>query len=211
MPHASLRAMMLSLALSLVAAPPVSAAPPSFSCAKASGAAEQAICQDGTLAALDREIARLYRLALGGRSLDAQRRKELIATQRGWIKGRNDCWKAGDLAACIRDSAMSRIGELRAQFPAARSDDAHGVSLGPVAVRCPQGAKEIQATFVNVEPPMALLAWADRQSLVLTIARSASGARYTAVAPGGDALFWQKGPEARVQLPGGAEQVCSVG
>jgi hypothetical protein len=38
----------------------------------------------------------------------------------------------------------------------------------------------------------------------------ASGARYTARIPQGEALFWQKGPEAIVQLPGTKEQNCSV-
>lgn len=188
---------------------PAVAASPSFSCARPSGAAEEDVCKDDTLAALDRETARLYRLALGSRDLGAKDKKELVAYQRGWIKGRNDCWKAGDAKACIRDSYMVRIGELRTRFAAARSQDKQGVSLGPASVRCPDGM-DIKATFVNVEPPLALLALPDTSSLVLTIARSASGARYTATSSQGEALFWQKGPEAFVQIPGGREQTCTV-
>ena len=104
---------------------------------------------------------------------------------------------------------MVRIGELRTRFAAARSQDKRGVSLGPVSVRCPDGL-DIRASFVNVEPPLALLALPDTRHLVLTIVRSASGARYTAATPQGEALFWQKGPEAIVQVPGGKEQTCSV-
>ncbi|SDZ96751.1 MliC family protein [Variovorax sp. YR216] len=198
----------MGFCLLLPAAPPAAAASPSFSCARPSGAAEEAVCKDDMLAALDRETARLYRLAVGTRDLGAKEKKELIAYQRGWFKGRNDCWKAGDARACIRDSYMVRIGELRTRFAAARSGDTQGVSLGPASVRCPDGLN-IKATFVNVEPPLALLAL-DANNLVLTIARSASGARYTATTQQGEALFWQKGPEAIVQIPGGKEQTCSV-
>jgi len=206
--HASRWVVVSGLSLSLMAAQSAFAASPSFSCAKPSGAAEQAICKDDTLAALDRETARLYALAVGTPDLGAKQKKELVAFQRGWIKGRNDCWKAEDAKACIRESYMVRIGELRGQFASARSKDKQGVSHGPVAVRCPDGAA-FKATFVNVDPSLALLASTDR-SLVLTVARSASGARYTATTPQGDALLWQKGPEALVQLPGGKEQSCSV-
>ncbi|MBB3176635.1 MliC family protein [Variovorax sp. Sphag1AA] len=199
----------MGFSLLLTTASPAMAASPSFSCATPSGAAEEAVCKDDTLAALDRETARLYRLASSTRGLGAKEKKELVAYQRGWIKGRNDCWKAADANACIRDSYMVRIGELRTRFAAARSQDKQGVSHGPASVRCPDGM-DIKATFVNVEPPLALLALPDSSSLVLTIARSASGARYTATTPQGDALFWQKGPEAFVQIPGGKEQTCSV-
>jgi hypothetical protein len=62
-----------------------------------------------------------------------------------------------------------RIVELRTRYAAARSQDGRGVSLGPTAVRCPEVDGVIQATFVNVEPPLANLAGDDR-SLVLAIA-----------------------------------------
>ena len=186
---------------------PAAAARPSFSCAKPAGAAEQAICGDALLAALDRESARLYGLAVGSTSGPA--RKELVAFQRGWIKGRNDCWKSSDPKTCIRDSYLSRIAELRTQFAAARGQDARGTSLGPAVVRCPAPTGELRATFVNVEPALAYLS-GGQGGIVLNIARSGSGARYTATTPQGDALFWQKGPEAFVQWPGGPEQTCAV-
>jgi membrane-bound inhibitor of C-type lysozyme len=45
----------------------------------------------------------------------------------------------------------------------------------------------------------------------MTIDRSGSGAKYTGTTPQGGATFWQKGPEAMVQLPGGKDMTCGVG
>ncbi|MDM0073937.1 MliC family protein [Variovorax sp. J2P1-59] len=193
--------------LGLLAASQTFAATPSFSCARPEGAAVKAVCSDDMLAALDRETARLYGLARATPGLSAQRKNELTAVQRGWIKGRDDCWKASDATACIRDAYISRIAELRAGYKGARAKG--GVSIGPVTVTCP-GSPPMSATFVNVEPSLAYLAGSDR-GLVMTIARSGSGAKYTGQYPDGEATFWQKGPEAFVQLPGGKDQTCRVG
>ncbi|MDM0117314.1 MliC family protein [Variovorax sp. J22R133] len=195
------------LTLALLAAAQALAASPSFSCAAPKGAAEEAICKDEMLAALDGENARLYGLARSTPGLGTKRMNELVATQRGWIKGRDDCWKSEDAKACIRDNYVIRIAELRAGYAGARARG--GVSIGPVSVTCPQGAP-MKATFVNVEPPLALLAGGDI-SLVMSIGSSGSGAKYGGTYPGGEGTFWQKGPEALVQLPGGAEQRCKVG
>ena len=198
---------LIGMPLGILAASQGFAATPSFSCAKAEGAAVKAVCSDDTLAALDRETARLYGLARASPDLSPQRKNELTAMQRGWIKGRDDCWKASDLKACIRDAYVIRIAELRAGYKGARAKG--GVSIGPVPVTCP-GSPAMNATFLNVEPSLAYLAGGD-QSLVITIARSGSGAKYTAQHPQGEAIFWQKGPEAIVQMPGGKEQSCRVG
>jgi len=204
-----MRLSLAGLSITLLASAHALAASPSFSCAKPAGAAEQAVCQDETLAALDRETARLYALARGAPGLATQQKNRLVALQRGWIKGRDDCWKASDLKACVRDAYVIRIAELRVGLPKTADSRKGGVSIGPVAVECP-GAPAMSASFVNVDPPLAYLAGGD-VSVVMTIARSGSGARYTAQTPGGEASFWQKGPEALVQLPGGKEQTCKVG
>ncbi|MGB6188236.1 MAG: hypothetical protein WBF70_06640, partial [Aeromonas molluscorum] len=33
--------------------------------------------------------------------------------QRGWIKGRNECWKADDLRQCVLTNYQQRITELQ--------------------------------------------------------------------------------------------------
>ena len=65
---------------------------PTFNCAKASGEVETLICADPSLAALDRTLGEVYKAA-------SAKAKGKLATrlredQRGWVKGRNDCWKA---------------------------------------------------------------------------------------------------------------------
>ena len=66
---------------SLLLAANVCAAAPSFDCAKAAEGAEQAICKDAKLAALDAAIARAYALAqdkLGGRGAKALRENQRV-------------------------------------------------------------------------------------------------------------------------------------
>jgi uncharacterized protein len=88
-----------------------SAATPSFDCAKAHGTTEQLVCQDAGLAALDNELAALYPKALA--KLSAEQQKTEKAMQRGWIKGRNECWKENDSRQCVEESYQLRITELQ--------------------------------------------------------------------------------------------------
>jgi uncharacterized protein len=69
-----------------------SAQGPTFDCAKAQGEVEKLICGDSSLAALDQKLAEVYNAALAKArdGLD----KQLKTEQRGWIEGRNECWKA---------------------------------------------------------------------------------------------------------------------
>lgn len=98
---------------------------PTFNCAQASGEVEQLICAEPALAALDRQLAQVFKAAL------AQARDQpaalLHAEQRGWVKGRNDCWKARSgttwitatwtvdtVRACTEAQYRVRIAELQA-------------------------------------------------------------------------------------------------
>ncbi len=193
----------------LFAMPSAHAADPSFDCAKAEGAAEKLICKDDTLAGLDRETTRLYRLALAGRHMTAARQRELRAYQVGWIKGRNECWKAKDLRGCVLASYAIRIAQLRQGYANARSEDDKGKSLGPFSVVCKGFGAGIGATFVNVEPTFVVLQWRN-QSHVLTRTRSGSGARYAEAVPGGEMVFWNKGDTALFQRPRQAKLQCKV-
>jgi uncharacterized protein len=87
------------------------AADPSFDCAKASSETEKLICKDAELAELDQELASLYQVLL--KNLPASEQKRLKAEQRGWVKGRDDCWKAADLRACVASEYRARIMELK--------------------------------------------------------------------------------------------------
>ena len=87
------------------------AATPSFDCAKASSDAEKLICSDAELAGLDRSLAELYGTLL--KHTPASEQKMLKAEQRGWVKGRDECWKSDDLRGCVASEYRTRINELK--------------------------------------------------------------------------------------------------
>ncbi len=177
---------------------------PAFDCAKASGSVEELICGDSELAALDRKLDTTYKAAtkviegFGGEAARKSELSNLRAYQRGWIKGRNDCWKADDIARCTRDEYQMRIAELQAQYALVKGGE-------PVFFTCNGNlSDEIVATFIPAELPAVRLERGDRTIIALSSA-SASGARYEG--PFGT-VFWIKGDEATVEWPQGNTFVC---
>eukprot|EP01038_Epipyxis_sp_PR26KG_P000178 gene178-biopygen128 len=93
---------------------PAAAQGPTFDCKKAAGTVEQQICSDASLTALDRQLDTVYQAATAkaGKTL----LKTLRAEQRGWVKGRNDCWKAngigriGSVVGSMGGGAMLAMG-----------------------------------------------------------------------------------------------------
>lgn len=166
-------------------ATPVAVAP-SFDCSKSPGEFEQMVCKDPALAALDVQLADTFRQALA----KAADKDTLQATQRGWIKGRDDCWKADDKPTCVREAYIVRIVDLRIQ---------HNLVVIPSAVeyRCDDNAKPFTATFYNDEPRAVVLTWGNDQAIV-PAAMSASGARYAAQG----IEFWEHQGEASVDFYG---------
>ena len=163
---------------------------PSFDCAKAASGAEELVCTDPSLAALDRELADAYKQAVAAAAAGADKATALPllrATQRGWIKGRDDCWKAADsLKPCVEQAYRDRIADLQAQWMLVPAGEPH-------FYRCDDNS-EIVATFMQTDPSTARLERGDTTKIVLQ-GRSGSGARYL-----GDfgTEFWIKGREARV-------------
>lgn len=186
-------------------------AQPSFDCAKAQSSAEEAVCASGSLAALDRETARLYKLAIAGPHASQESRAHLKTIQRGWIKGRDDCWKAGaGLNACVAASYVLRIHELREGYAEARSQDRDNVSIGPLAYACDGLEAGLSVGFVNTaDIRYASLKWL-QDAVVLVQGVSASGARYTGDLYGGEIQFWIKGREAALTLPDRGPLACRV-
>lgn len=169
----------------------IAAAPgPGVSCAGARPRSIEAlVCGSPLLAALDAEMARLYRLATGPREpVVAMGARQ---TQRDWIAERNRCLKTAARETCIRDQYLARIAGLRVASRAARDDD-HGISLGPFAFRCEDTDGLLTVVFVNSDPAFASISHrGERQTLER--ARSGSGARYDG--PGGG-MFWEHHGEA---------------
>ena len=105
------KALILSALMALSLASPAHAARPSFDCAKAGNQVEKLICSDAELAELDRSLSDLYAVLLKHTPKGEQ--KQLKAEQRGWVKGRDDCWKDDDMRGCVAGEYRSRIDELK--------------------------------------------------------------------------------------------------
>lgn len=142
---------MIALAFLQLAA---TATAPSFDCAKARSEVEQAICADPALAELDREEARLYRIA---RAAPQARRDDLRTRQREFLEQRDSCSEsAAPLAECLRDAYLGDIAELRRL--AGLADEHLGLSFGPQRFACDGGYPDVYVTVVLTEPEQAWLA-----------------------------------------------------
>ena len=173
---------------------------PAFDCAKAEGDVERLICQDEGLAALDRKLDGVYKAALA--KAQNENPPTLKVEQRGWIKGRNECWKAqGEdnpafLTAswqatgvhdCVEGQYQLRISELQALYQLVPSK-------GPVFFACEgNSANEVVATFFESELPAARLERGDRTATAWLVP-TGSGSKYE----GQNVEFWTKGDEATV-------------
>lgn len=184
---------------------------PSFDCSKAESSAEKAVCESRQLAGFDRELSRLYELALATPDLDKERADNLKAYQRGWVKGRNDCWKATiGLENCVAEQYANRIHELRRGYANSRSDDDSGISSGPLAYQCDGLDALVSAVFVRSETPVVSLSWRENWR-VLASSPSASGAKYEAgTIDDGVVGFWTKGDEAVMTRSGESDLRCRI-
>ena len=120
--------------LSCVMTAPCSAASASFDCSTATTTLEKLICETPSLAALDREMAAEYKIAISAPTAD---RLNIIADQRAWLRDRrllcmplvngpNDTHQGPNpISDCVRDSYGQRIYDL--SHPANRSTPDHGV------------------------------------------------------------------------------------
>ncbi|MFM4680615.1 MliC family protein [Aeromonas media] len=176
------------------------AATPSFDCTKSHSAAEQLVCQDAGLAALDNELAALYPKALS--QLSAEQQKTEKAMQRGWIKGRNECWKESDSRQCVEESYQLRITELQIKGGQLRVPS-------PVDYQCDGGIRLSTYFYNEAKRPAAVINLSEgtQQSQVLAFeAPSASGARYE----GQNLTLLTKGNEARLERYDQAARQCRV-
>lgn len=88
---------------------------PSFDCSKApTGSVEALICNNSSLIDLDNQLTDVYTQAKA--KVETRNMSTFKAMQRGWIKGRDDCWKSNDKRLCIKESYTHRISELQAQY-----------------------------------------------------------------------------------------------
>lgn len=160
---------------------------PSFDCGKAEkGSVEEIICNDPTLSELDVKMAKVYKEA--EKKAANEKPPVLKAEQRGWIKGRDECWKSQDEKECIKENYLLRIAELQARYQLIESK-------GPVYYGCDGNPKnEVVITFYETDPPTLVAEYGDSTSLMY-LNPSGSGSMYE----GRNETVWIKGKEARVK------------
>ena len=169
---------------------------PAFDCSKAQGEVEQLVCKDEALAALDRKLDEVYKAAVAKARDDVP--QFLRTEQRGWIKGRNECWKAKDgtfltaswqakdVRECVEGNYRIRISELQALMQLVPPK-------GPVVYACSDSFGEVVATFFETDPPTARLERGDK-TVTAWLVPAGSGSKYE----GQNVEFWTKGKEATV-------------
>jgi len=159
---------------------------PSYECSGVeAGSVEALICEDAELSRLDRQLADAYREAL-------QKAANLHipdpqVEQRGWIKGRDECWKADDRRQCVEDTYVTRIAELQARYQLVDG-------TGPFTFACDgDRPSEVVVTFFATDPPTLIAEYGDSVSLMF-LQPSGSGTRYR----GRNESFWEHQGDATI-------------
>lgn len=159
---------------------------PSYRCGGVEpGGIEAMICGDAELSALDRRLADVY--AEASKKAANERPKLLPTEQRGWIKGRDDCWKSADERGCVRDEYRRRIAELQARYRLV-------TGTGPIRFVCDGDPRnEVVVTFVPTDPRTLIAERGDQVSLMY-VQPSGSGTTYQ----GRNETFWEHQGEASI-------------
>jgi uncharacterized protein len=170
---------------------------PSFDCSKASGSIEELICKDKELSSLDHKLAGVYAEAL--EIAASEHPPVLKAEQRGWIKGRNDCWKSKNPRNCTASAYRLRIAELQARYRLVPAN-------GPIWYFCNDNPRnEVVVTFFETDPPTLEAERGDQVSLMY-LQPSGSGSKYQ----GRNESFWEhQGVATIVWGYGSPEMICS--
>jgi uncharacterized protein len=137
---------------------------PSFACNEVrAGSMEAVICDSAALSRLDRRLNSVYK-----KIVKEPHSKQLKAEQRGWIKGRNACWKSSDSTHCLKQSYIHRIAELEARF-------ALVTSSGHTTYLC--NDKLLSVFYYDTQPPSIVAEFNDSEKLMF-IDNSASDTHY---------------------------------
>jgi uncharacterized protein len=149
------------------------------------------------LSALNRKLAGIYAAAL--KKTVNQHPPLLKAGQRGWIKGRNECWKATDRRECVKNAYEHRIVELQAGYRLSSTN-------GPVSFICDGNpANEVVVTFFRTDPQTLIAGHGDSVSLMYR-QPSGSGSKYR----GRNETFWEHQGQAMITWGHGAPEMRCV-
>jgi uncharacterized protein len=168
---------------------------PSYDCGQVlEGSIEKLICEDAALSGLDRQLSDVY--AAAARKATNEHPPVLKAEQRGWIKGRDECWKSDDRRQCVEDAYRRRIAELQARYRLVPGTD-------PFTYVCDgDPVNEVIVMFFQTEPPTLIAERGDSVSLMY-LQQSGSGSSYQ----GRNESFWEHQGEALIAWGYGAPEM----
>ena len=152
---------------------------PAFDCANTKGEVEKLICSDASLASLDRKLDGSYKAASA--KAKGKLATQLRTEQRGWVKGRNDCWKANGqqtwitatwtvdtVKACVDAQYRLRTSELQAVWQL--------VPPKTVSYACQNNpANEVVANFFDTDPSTIRLERGDRTMTMWRVGAASEG------------------------------------
>ena len=170
------------------AAASTGAVAPSFDCANAANEIEKLVCADPELAAVDVRLAAVYDKEL---NRPETVKPAMAATQRGWVKGRDDCWKEEDKRRCVLEAYWTRLAELQINSPETTTPT-------PLEMRCDDNSQPVSASFYNGFDPPALVLTVGNDQAILFSEPSASGSKYGR----SGAEFWEHQGEAKIDFYG---------
>lgn len=126
--------------------------------AKDQGTIDKLICSDQELLKQDQQLAEVYQQAL----LKAANEKPplLKAEQRGWVKGKAECWKEEDKKACASMLYTQRIAELQARYELVSA-------IKKLRLSCDNNpANELSARYYPTTPATLIADYGDQVSLM---------------------------------------------
>lgn len=132
---------------------------------------------------------------------EEQSYEDPLPVQRGWVKGRNECWKADDVHRCVETEYKHRIAELQISY---------GGLVVPEPVNYACGDFDLTAVFYQeTDPPAVVLTPIGQHEgsdqIVAYLTPSGSGAKYH----GPNVSFWEHHGEAMLTWFG-KELFCAV-
>lgn len=156
------------------------------------GTIDQLICSDQELLKQDQQLAEVYQQAL----LKAVNEKPplLKAEQRGWVKGKAECWKEEDKKACASMLYTQRIAELQARYelmPASKE----------LLLSCDNNpANEISLRYYPTTPATLIADYGDQISLMYQQADQSFVGRNEKLSEQNDVFTLQWGYGAPLQI-----------
>ncbi|TNC63985.1 lysozyme inhibitor LprI family protein [Rubellimicrobium roseum] len=172
---------------------------PSFDCARASSWGEKLVCSDQGLATLDRNLQARFEAALAAAAVRMPAAlPELRATQRGWIKGRDECWKGRYPHECVEANYLHREAQLVAAWSL---EDPSWVTT----YDCGSAAK-VRVSYFNTEYPSIRI----ERGAETDVAVADLEEEHTRYASDLGSVFLVDADDAWLQWLGASEEACTL-